>query len=87
MRQQRLPHRCQPHTVPIAVEQRSAQLSFQHPDLLTQRRLGDEEPLGRVGEVQVFGDRDEVPQIPPVDVHNHQLSHQVLDAPPRCQAE
>src|ERR1700722_8033000 len=31
--------------------------------------------------MQVLGDGDEVPQIPAVHVHNHQLSHQVLDMP------
>jgi len=32
------------------------------------------------------GDGHEVAQITPVHVHNHQLSHQVLDGPPRGQA-
>ena len=60
MRQQRLPNQGQPHALAATVEQRGAQLPFQHPDLLAQRRLGDKEPLGRPGEVQVLGNRHEV---------------------------
>jgi hypothetical protein len=74
MRQQRLAHRCQPHAVGAAVEQRRAQLPFQHPDLLAQRWLGDVKALGRTSEVQFLGNGDEVTQVSPVHVHNHQLS-------------
>jgi hypothetical protein len=32
-------------------------------DLLAERRLGDAESRGRATEVQLFGDRDEVPEM------------------------
>ena len=82
MRQQRLPHHRQPHAAAVAVEQRRAELPFQHPDLLAQRGLRDEQPLRGAGEVQLLGHGDEVPQVPPVHIHNHQLSQRVLDGPP-----
>ena len=41
------------------------------------------ERLGRVGEMQVLGDRDEVPQLPQVHVHAFWLSQQVLDGEDR----
>jgi hypothetical protein len=49
-------------------------------DLLGQRRLTDEQGLGRAGEVKVLGDSDELPQIAQVHIHYYQwLSQQVLD--------
>ena len=39
-------------------------------DLRGQRLLGDEQPLGRAGEVQLLGDRDERAQQPRVEIHH-----------------
>jgi NAD(P)-dependent dehydrogenase (short-subunit alcohol dehydrogenase family) len=87
MRQECLPHGRQPYALGTAAEQRGAELPFQHPYLLAERWLGDKKPLGGPGEVQVLGDGHEVAQVPSVHVHNHQLSHQVLDGTPIRRAE
>src|ERR1700733_1926813 len=58
------------------------ELPFQHPDLLAQRGLGDEEPLGRAGEVQFLRGGHEVAQIPPVHVNHNHLSHHGLAGAP-----
>ena len=46
-----------------ALEQRGAQLLFQLLDLPAQRGLGDEQALGRAGEIALFGNGDEVAQM------------------------
>ena len=62
--QQHGARRGQPHPVAAAVQQRRADDLFQPPDLLAERRLGDEQPLCGVGEGARLGDRDEIPQMP-----------------------
>ena len=54
-------------------------MALERADLLRQRRLGHVEPLGRPGEVQLPGHRDEVPQAAQVHIHNERLSQEVLD--------
>ncbi|CAM5725909.1 hypothetical protein SALBM311S_01333 [Streptomyces alboniger] len=46
------------------VEQLGTKLTFQLPDLGADAGLADVHPLGRPGEVLLFGDRDEVLQLP-----------------------
>src|SRR5262249_50066756 len=62
-----------------AGEQLRPQGGFQAVDLFAERRLGDVHPLGGAGEIQLFGDRYEIAQVPQVSVHNRQLSQQALD--------
>lgn len=51
------------HTPGRALEQRGPDLLLEPPDPLTQRRLGDEQAIGRVPEVQLFGrDQKRLPQ-------------------------
>lgn len=47
----------------VAFEQGDAKASLELLDRPRQRRLGDAEPLGRPAEVQLLGDRDEVPEL------------------------
>ena len=42
------------------MEQRRAEFLFQLPDLRAKRRLADTHPFGRPGEIQLFGDRNEI---------------------------
>jgi hypothetical protein len=46
-----------------AIEQGHANLGLQRLDLLCKGRLGHIEALGRAGEIQFLGDRQEVPQV------------------------
>ena len=62
------------HAGARASEQGDAQLSFQLPDLLGQRRLGDEQSLPGAGEVALLSDGGEVAQQPGVDIHAIRLS-------------
>ena len=48
----------------VAHEQRAAELALELADLLGERRLADVEPRGGAAEVQLVGDRDEVPHQP-----------------------
>jgi hypothetical protein len=47
----------------VAVEQPYAEVTFERLDLLGQGGTGDQQPLGGAAEVELFGDRDEVPQL------------------------
>jgi hypothetical protein len=49
------------------LEQQNTELALQRLDLLTQPGLGHMQPLGSTAEVQLFGDGDEVPQVPELD--------------------
>ena len=49
------------HPVAGTVEQGHAHLGFEGLDLLGQRGLGDIQALGCAGEIQLLGDRQEVP--------------------------
>ena len=51
-----------------AVEQCGAQLVFQSPDLRADPGLADVHPLGRAGEVRLFGHRHEILELP--QLHN-----------------
>src|SRR5690242_7425897 len=70
MRQQRPTYRSEADRPAVAIEQWRPDLAFQSADLLRQCGLGDEQSLGRTGEVQFVGDSDEVPQITSVHIHN-----------------
>ncbi len=50
----------QPHAAPRALEQPHAERLFQHLDLLAERRLRHAEPLGRLAEMLLVGDGQEV---------------------------
>ena len=52
----------------VAAKQRNAQANFETLDLLAERRLGHAQCLRRPSEMQFFGDGDEVPQMPQLDV-------------------
>jgi hypothetical protein len=56
------------HLTGGAVQERGAEAVLEGLDRLAQRRLGHVQPLGRPAEVQLLGDRDEVPRLP--DVHH-----------------
>ena len=62
--QERLTFRCESHTTAVALQELEAELAFEAPDLLTQRRLGDEQPLGGAGEMELVGDGEEIPKMP-----------------------
>ena len=47
----------------LAAEQLRAELAFERPHLLAQRRLLDAEPLGRPRDLSLLGDGDEVAQV------------------------
>ena len=57
----------QPHAATPADQQRGAHHLLQPPDLLAQRRLGDEDPLRRPRERAGIGDRHQVAQMPQLD--------------------
>ena len=66
------PGRLVARTIELAAmtpQQPDAQLRLELPDLSTQRRLRDVQPLGRPGEVQLVGHRQEIPQQPIIGVH------------------
>ncbi len=46
-----------------AIQQWDTDVRFQLLDLLAERRLRGVQPLRRASKVQLFGDRDEVPQM------------------------
>src|SRR4029450_713582 len=52
------------HMTLRAIEEPRLQLPLEPPDLLTQGGLGDMESGGRTPEVQLFGHREEVTQVP-----------------------
>jgi hypothetical protein len=52
-----------PHPTAGAIEERYAQLLFESPDLLAERRLCDVLALGGPPEVQLFGDGEEVAKL------------------------
>ena len=83
-REERLARRRERHSAPIAIEQLDPEGSLELTDLLAQRGLGDEQPLGRAAEVKLFRDGEEVAQIPEVGIHSRRLSEQVLDAAARA---
>ncbi len=56
-----------------AVEQLQAELAFQPPDLLADRRLDDVQPLGGPAEVEFLGDRHEVPNL--TQLHTAPIHH------------
>jgi hypothetical protein len=56
------------HTPTIAFEQHEAKFGFEAANLLTQRRLRDEQPLRRTAEVHLGSNRDEVAQMPQLHV-------------------
>jgi hypothetical protein len=47
----------------VALEQRHAQARLERLDLLGERRRGDVQTVGGAAEMQLLGDRDEVPQL------------------------
>jgi hypothetical protein len=53
-----------------ALQQWDAYVRFQLLDLLAKRGLCGVEALGSAGEVQLFGDRDEVPQVAQFHLYN-----------------
>lgn len=57
--QQRLACGGEPHGTGGALEERDPEIPLQQPDLLTERRLGDVQPLGGPPEVQFLGNGDE----------------------------
>ena len=63
LRQQHRAGGGQLHAAAVALEQRHAQLRLELADLLTQRRLGDVQTLGRTPEVRLLRDRDEVAEV------------------------
>ena len=56
-----------------AIEQLHPQLELQLRDRRAQRLLRRVEALGRPGEVELLGHRDEIPQVPQLDVHGRRL--------------
>jgi len=61
------------------LEQFRAQRPFQQPDLLAERGLRHEQPLGGPGEVQLLSHRHEVAEVSTVDIQNPWLSPKVLE--------
>src|ERR1051325_2359520 len=59
--------RCQLDLAACAPQERDFDRSFEHADLLTERRLGDVEAAGGPAEIEFFGDGDEGPEL--ADVH------------------
>jgi hypothetical protein len=66
--QQHCARRGEPDPLAPAVQQLRADDVLQAAQLLAQRRLCDEHPLCRFGERAGIGDRDEVTQMPQLDV-------------------
>jgi hypothetical protein len=54
-------------------QQRDAELLLQARDRGAERLLGDVQPTRRAREVQLLGDRDEVPQVPQLDIHRSRV--------------
>jgi hypothetical protein len=67
-RQERLAGGGQPYPGGQALQQRAAELVLEALDLLRQRGLGDEQPLGRARERAFVSDRHQVVQLPKVHV-------------------
>ena len=53
----------------VRSQQLKADRVFQLPDLRGQDLLGHVDALGRGGEARFLGDRDEIPQVPHLNVH------------------
>ena len=71
------PGRCQRDVPAGAFEELHTEPPLQQPDRTGQRRLRHPEPLGGAGEVQLFGDRAEIPQLTDLDiVHTGRVSRQ-----------
>ena len=66
---------------PIAGEEPGVEGTLQLPDLLGETRLSDVEPFGRFPEVELLGDRDEVPELAKLDVCHRSLPTPVTDIP------
>jgi hypothetical protein len=64
--QQRAPSVGELHPPAGSIKQRHPQLPLESTDLMTQRRLGDVQPLGRPAEVKLLSDGDEVLHQPEV---------------------
>ena len=64
VRQHGFASRRQPHSAARPVQQCLAEFALQSLDLRADRRLRDVDPLGRPGEVRLFGDGDEVLELP-----------------------
>lgn len=62
---------CQAHALSVAIEERQAKLALETANLLTQRRLGDDQPLGGAREMELLGDRDEIAQMPRFHCRRH----------------
>ncbi|MNT45094.1 hypothetical protein D3C72_1816550 [compost metagenome] len=65
--EQRAPAFREFHAPGQTMEQRDAQLLFQHADLLAERRLADAEPGGGLGQVGFLGHGQEVAQKTQID--------------------
>ncbi len=52
------------HTAPVVREQLDGQHPFECPDLPAEPGLGNVQPLRRAAEMQLFGDHDEIAQMP-----------------------
>lgn len=53
----------QPHAALVALQQRDAEFVLKRTDLLAKRRLCHVQPFGGAGEVQFFGNGNEVTQV------------------------
>jgi hypothetical protein len=62
--QQHLAGRRQRHAAWVPYEERGADLALDRLDLPAQARRGDVQPVGRAAEVELLGDRHEVPHLP-----------------------
>lgn len=67
--EERLARRRQRHAPDASVQQPGADSPFELPDLGAEHLLGNVHPARGGGEALRFGDRDEVPQVPQLDVH------------------
>src|SRR5262249_24090470 len=81
--QQRPSGRGQPDLAAVAIKQLRPQRRLEALDLLAERGVGGVQPLRGPGEVQLFGHRDEIAQVPEVRIHSQQLSQRDLDLPAR----
>ena len=63
--------RCQRHPPGGALEQRYAGPFLKSPDVTAERLLGDEQPVGGAGEMQLLCDRHEVAQQTHVELRGH----------------
>ena len=78
----------QRHLARAPAEQLRAQGGLQAADLLAQRRLRHEQPLGRgSGEAPFLGHGHEVAQVTDMHVHNQRLWEKVLDRAPSAASE